>query len=109
MSKDNQGSKKVNKNTMTKTYGCENDEARSMRVCYAKKGTKIFVYDDGKNRSYKDDWAEIDVKNNMESCETISHFEETRDYNFLHVSYKKETKKGNLNGKVSSFTIEAEE
>ena len=50
-----------------------------MRVCYAKKGTKIFVYDDGKNRYYKDDWAEIDVKEDMEDCETISHFEETKE------------------------------
>ena len=90
---------------MTKTYGCKNDEARSMKVCNAKRGMKIFVYDDGKNRFYKDDWAIIEVKKDMEGCETISHFEETKDYTFLNVDYRT---KGNLNGKISSFTIEAD-
>ena len=106
MSKDDQGLRKVNKKKMTKTYGCPNDDARSMKVCYAKQGTRIFVFDDGKNRFNKDDWAVIDVKKDMEGCETISHFEETKDYTFLSVSYMTE---GNLNGKISSFTIEEEE
>ena len=91
---------------MTKTYGCKNDEARSMKVCHAKNGTNIDVYDDPKNRYYKDDWAVIHVKKDMDqSCEKISHFQRTKDYTFLSVNYKT---RGNLNGKISSFTIEAD-
>ena len=92
----------VNKKTMKRTYGCPNDEARSMKVCFATKATKIRVFDDSKYRFSKDDWTEIYVRWDMKGCETISHFEITKTYSALNVVYKT---KGNLNGKVSSFMV----
>ena len=94
---------KFNKKEMT-DYGCPNDKAKSMKVCYAREGTNITVYDDPEYREGKDDWTTIIVNHDMgnDRCETISDFETDKDYEFLEVDYKTT---GNLNGKVSSFTI----
>ena len=95
---------RANKKQMTRDYGCQNDEAKSMKICYAREGTNITVYDDPKYREGKDDWTTIIVTRDMGSdkCETISDFETDEDYEFLKVDYKTT---GNLNGKVSSFTV----
>ena len=88
-------------------YGCENDEARSMRVCGAKAGTRIRVYDDPYHRR-NDDWTEILVKQDLiDNCETIDTFEEDKTYGKIKVDYKTDTwKYGNLDGKVSSFVVD---
>ena len=84
-------------------YGCENDEARSMRVCGAKAGTRIRVYDDPYHQR-NDDWTEILVKQDLiDNCETIDTFEEDKTYGGIKVDYKT---KGNLDGKVSSFAVD---
>ena len=108
---------KVDKKKMTSTYGCQNDEAVSMKICEAKAGTKIRVFDDDKYRT-NDDWNEIYVGYNMGSnCITVPHFEQSFRANgyfsgeFLVVHFVDNKKFHGfvgdqpLNGKVSSFTV----
>ena len=97
---------RVNKDKMRKTYDCDNDEAKSIKICNAKKGTKIAVFDDPNYRASKDDWSEVTVTKDMgNKCSTIKEFEfsgYSADDGILKIDYKTT---GNLNGKVSSFTI----
>ena len=91
------------KRNMVYDYGCQNDAARSMRVCGAKAGTRIRIYDDPHHRRH-DDWTEILVKKDMvDNCETIDTFEKDKTYGNINVDYKTN---GNLDGKVSSFAID---
>ena len=94
----------VNKDDMNKKYNCKNDEARSMIICHAKKGTKITVYDDGYlNANNNDDWTTITVKKDMtHDCSMIDTFQKDVSNSFFNVDYKTN---GNLDGKISSFSI----
>ena len=89
--------------------GCDNDETRSMKLCFAKRGTRILLYDDGNLSPSNDDWAEINVLQDMNNnCETINTYEITRTYGVVIVFYRK--RRGsiyttNLDGKVSSFEV----
>ena len=66
--------------------GCKNDETRSMKLCYATKGTRIRVYDDGNLSPSSDDWAEINVLQDMiNNCETINTYEKTATYGLVDV------------------------
>ena len=87
---------------MENDHNCKNDEARSMRICHARKGTLITVYDNGYLKT-DDDWTTIEVKKDMgHACKTISTFEENLSSSLFSVNYKPD---GNLDGKVSSFSI----
>ena len=97
-------SMKVNKQEMTSLYRCKNDDARQIRVCRAKSGTKIAVFDDPEYRAWKDDWAEISVVRDMgPHCEAILDFEgRSQSDNYITLDFKR---KNGLSGKVSSFTV----
>ena len=100
-----------------KAIGCENDEARSMRICYAPAGIRIRIYDNGDLDGKNDDWAEITVLRDMcagkecSTCVTIGKFE------FEKTTYLNGNNGGNilvkvvyksvngLDGKVSSFEV----
>ena len=83
--------------------GCDNDETRSMKLCFAKRGTRILVYDDGNLSPSSDDWTEVNVLQDMNNnCETINTYERTATYGVVSVVYKTT---GNLDGKVSSFEV----
>ena len=86
--------------------GCENDEIRSMTICYARKGFAIRVFDDG-SLGTNDDHAMVFAKTNMQGCVTIRHFETdetfTNEYHDeVELTYRTD---GNLNGKISSMEI----
>ena len=92
----------MNKGQM-RGLGCDNDETRSMKLCFAKRGTRIIVYDDGNLSPSNDDWTEINVLQDMNyNCETINTYEKTATYGVVNVVYKTT---GNLDGKVSSFEV----
>ena len=91
--------------TFTKTQfeeelGCKNDKAKSMQLCEVKKGTVVYVYDDGYARKEKDDYARIEVLQDITGCQTIGTFEQTRTWGKVQVV---KYKSGNLDGKVSSM------
>ena len=101
----------MNKGQM-RDLGCDNDETRSMKLCFAKRGTQILVYDDGNLSPSSDDWAEINVLQDMiNNCETINTYERTATYGVVNVGYKYRNlgkfpqNSGNLDGKVSSFEV----
>ena len=89
--------------------GCDNDETRSMKLCFAKRGTRILVYDDGNLSPSSDDWAEINVLQDMiNNCETINTYERTATYGVVNVVYnirRVYNSLTNLDGKVSSFEV----
>ena len=90
---------------MVHEHGCQNDEARSMRVCGAKAGTRIRVYDDPYHRR-NDDWSEIFVKEDMnDTCDTVATFQISWTFGKIDQIYWTPERK-NLDGKVSSFTVE---
>lgn len=124
---------KRNREQMKDKYDCSNDDARSMKVCYAPAGTEIRVYDhpdfggDDPN-NVKDDWAAIWVDRSMgDKCEWVPTFQPTNGpwgngitrYSdsdgkssasghmvvFPFIRNKKNPSKNELDGKVSSFTI----
>ena len=88
--------------------GCNNDDARSMYICCARKGTTITVYDDGNLRSNEDDYAIITIKEDLnmmeQNCISINTFE-TNDCGNVACEIEYPTS-GNLDGKVSSFKVE---
>ena len=99
---ESNGDFRMNKGQM-RGLGCDNDETRSMKLCFAKRGTRILVYDDGNLSPSSDDWAEINVLQDMiNNCETINTYERTATYGVVSVVYKTT---GNLDGKVSSFEV----
>ena len=88
--------------------GCDNDETRSMKLCFAKRGTRILVYDDGNLSPSSDDWTEINVLQDMNNnCETINTYERTATYGVVNVVYRLGGSQfiANLDGKVSSFEV----
>ena len=94
---------RVNNRYLKETYGCENDAARSMSVCYATKGIKITVFDHGA-RQKVDDWTTIEVEDSFSGCQTIGTFEKTQNVGDVAVQYNRKT--GNLDGRISSFEYE---
>ena len=99
---------KVLKREMTETYGCPNDEAVSMKICFAKCGTKIQVFDEPWARTEKgwkspwfpnyqfindrwfDDWSDISVSKGRwhetgmgNNCEVIKNFELNKRQNSM--------------------------
>ena len=107
-----------------KALGCENDEARSMKICYVPGSIKITVYDDGENRGFwddkcsrfewffgcqhervSDDFAVVSVWGDIhDDCLTIDTFEKSKTYgekaNVYYVPHN------GLDGKVSSFKVD---
>ena len=90
---------KADRDHMKDTYGCNNDDARSMSICYGTKGTIITVFDNG-NMKKDDDWATIEVEDTFSGCHNIGTFEKTHKVGDVSVQYRTT---GNLDGKVSSF------
>ena len=83
---------------------CENDDIRSMKMCYARKGFSITVFDDG-SLGTSDDYAIVFAKTNMKDCVTINGFETSKTFSneFDDQVEVKRFKSGNLDGKVSSM------
>ena len=68
------------------TYGCENDMANSMKLCYAKKGTKVRVYAGKPKPGVKG--SEIYVDRDMGNrCQTIDRFMVSKLYCEVKVDY----------------------
>ena len=65
--------------------GCENDEAMSAEICYAKNRTNIRFYDDPGFED-DDDWYSIDVEKDLSKCVKVWSFNE---------GYKGEIQKNN--------------
>ena len=85
---------------MLSRTGCANDKAKSIRICYAKQGTKVRVYAGNPNPSA--DGAEIYADKDMgNKCETINKFEESKWYGDVKVDYIS----GNLAGRISTFDV----
>ena len=93
---------------MKSAYGCTNDDARSMLICYATKGTKITVFNDGHIQKWND-WTTIEVEKTFSGCLTIGTFEKTQKVGDVSVEYRRLGTTGNLDGKVSSFEFETGE
>ena len=91
-------------------FYCENDEARSMRICNARQGDVITVFDDP-YFAKDDDFLTIHVLTDMlDNCVSISNFENNRR---IHPSQFVETEyhepgwfSRGLNGDVSAISIE---
>ena len=83
---------------------CENDDIRSMKMCYARKGFSITVFDDG-SLGTSDDYAIVFAKTNMKDCVTIDGFETSKTFSneYDDEVEVKRFKSGNLDGKVSSM------
>ena len=98
---------RMSKDDMKKTYGCSNDAAESMRVCHAKKGTKITVYDKDDMNEDSGSHLDITVKADLDNdCAIVSSFNNvgtTSDSGFYYNRRKQGN--GHLNGKISSFVI----
>merc|ERR1712098_16082 len=101
-------------NFKSKSNGCQNDEARSAVILYAKEGDILTLYDnpDGKKN---DDWVRLKVKEDINEALVIPTFETTpprtpktytgRNGGKVTVSY---TRKNGLDGKVSRFEAETD-
>ena len=88
---------------MPDIHGCANDRARSMTICFAKKGTKVRVYPKKPNPGVKgvEVYANKDMGN---KCETIYNFEESKWYGDVKVNYIS----GALSAEISSFDVSFE-
>ena len=85
---------------MLSRTGCANDKAKSLRICFAKRGTKVRVYAGKPNPSANG--AEIYIEKDMGNrCETINKFEESKLYGDVKVYYIS----GNLAGKITTFDV----
>ena len=85
---------------MKDIHGCANDMARSMTICFAKKGTKVRVYPNRPKPGVKgaEVYADKDMGN---KCETIYNFEESKCYGDVKVDYIS----GTLSAQISSFDV----
>ena len=96
-----------NKEELAKKY-CENNEARSMKICNAKRGTLIAIFD---HRHFKidDDYLIIRVfEDILGNCVTINNLEQNLSIGgYVETEYHPGPwyNKG-LNGKVSAITVE---
>ena len=98
---------RMSKDNMKNKYKCPNDDADSMKVCHARKGTRITVYDKDDMSENSGTHLDIIVKSDLgNSCATVSSFDNvgtTSDGSFLYERRKQGN--GKLNGKISSFKI----
>ena len=94
---------------------CSGDTYDALRICRAEKGTEIGLWDDSDAGVYKDDAVKIlmlkDFKNEDPFCrgdylkiEDLERSETTEYYKMTF--YKHKGGKGNLNGKVSSVSLQ---
>ena len=90
---------------------CQNDAARAIAICWARKGTIVKLFDQGdidpwNVQSPNDDWLWIKVKRTFpkDHCEILDTLESNYESDYLDVKY---FDKGNLNGKVSGMIIDA--
>ena len=86
----------------SKSKSCDNDEARSLQLTFAKAGTTVTVYDNGDCRT-NDDWTRIRLKRDVNRL-TVNSFERSYSNADVDVSYQRG---GNLDGKVSCIRINA--
>ena len=88
----------VGASDMEERTGCGNDRAKSMKLCYAKKGTKVSVYP-GKPKPGKQGseiYADRDMGNR---CQTIDNFMDSKLYCDVKVDYIRG------NSRISSFGV----
>eukprot|EP01084_Bolivina_argentea_P283475 485513_1 len=85
------------------SYGCDNDETRSLTITKGLKGTIIKFYD-SPDRKTDDDWVEIEIIKSFHLPITINSYQ---NYNGAHDEYIKVTLHydNGLDGKVSSCYI----
>ena len=83
--------------------GCENDEARSMKLRGISAGTRVMVYD-SPGGSITDDYAVIDIKRDigLDEAITVSTFERNEDNADFRLVYVREN---GLDGKISRIVI----
>ncbi len=81
-------------------WGFTNDEARSVRLQYAKPGTWLRVFDDSDGRT-NDDWAEIYVRKAARDI-VIPTFQQNADNEYYWIRYYR---KNGLDGKVSRVQV----
>ena len=93
---------RANTTYMKDKWGCKNNAIKSMTLCNAPNNMKITFYDDG-DLGEDDDYTLVEVKKDMNGCESISTFEETKIMDNIDVSYKKDD---GLDGNISSFKVE---
>ena len=92
-------------NIMKERWGCQNDEAKSVVICNARKGTNILFYSGSYRFSTSELFTRIVAYKNMEGCLTVPKFDTTAwlgeneelDVFGVHAT--------NLGGDVSSFQI----
>ena len=84
----------------TQSSACANDEARSLKLTFARAGTVVEVYDDSSCTS-RDDFARIRVKRDL-NRRTVHTFENSFEDADLDVDY---FFGGNLDGKVSCVRV----
>ena len=85
---------------MRDIHGCATNMARSMTICFAKKGTKIRVYPNIPKPGAKG--AEVYVDKDMgNKCETIYTFDESKWYGVVEVDHIS----GKLAAQVSAFDV----
>ena len=90
----------VNAGDMLARTGCGNNMANSMKLCYAKKGTKVRVYDVTPDPGVKG--SEIYAVRDMGNrCQTIDKFLESK----LYCDVKVDHIAGNLKNKISTFDV----
>ena len=88
----------VSPDDMEERTGCPNDKAKSMKLCYAKKGTKVRVYPSRPKPGVQG--SEIYVDRDMGNrCQTVDRFMESKVYCEVNVNYIAG------NDKISSFDV----
>ena len=88
----------VNPADMEERTGCPNDKAKSMKLCYGKKGTQVRVYPSRPKPGVQG--SEIYVDRDMGNrCQTIDRFMENKLYCDVKVDYLAG------NDKISSFDV----
>ena len=87
----------VGASDMEKRTGCGNDRANSMKLCYAKKGTKVSVYP---AKPKPGQGSEIYVDRDMGNrCQTIDGFKDSKLYCDVKVDYI------SGNSRISTFGV----
>ena len=90
----------VNAGDMLARTGCGNNMANSMKLCYAKKDTKVRVYDVTPYPGVKG--SEIYAVRDMGNrCQTIDNFMDNKLYCDVKVDYID----GKLYNKISTFDV----
>ena len=97
------------KDDMECDYKCQQDQAKSMRVCHAVQGTKITVYNNANMNENSGTHLDITVKLDLgSSCAIVPSFDDVaKDYedNEYFIYYRRRVGNGKLNRKISSFVI----